>query len=939
MLMKTLQLLFRGSIFALVCALFAMPALAGTIFVVCPGTNNIQVLSDAGATGTPIAGGSLEKPVAMAIDTSGNLYVSNDQSPYFIEKFSSTGTDLGTFATTGLNRPHGLAFDHAGNLYAANPGNNSVEKFSAAGADLGPFVSSGLSGPVGLAFDSSGDLYVVNSGANTISEFSSAGASLGTISSTNLNYPYRLAFDTAGNFYVTSYSNNSVEKFSPAGTDLGAFAAGLNGPTGLAFDNSGNLYVCNEDSPNIEEYSANGTDLGALGNVAGTSPAASDIAFFSGGQIEFSAAAYQTFEDAGTITITANRVGGSSGATSVAYTTSDSSAVAGTDYTSTNGTLSWEDGDATAKTFTVHILDRGSTNGGSVSFSVMFLRSGGTGTLGTPAAATVTINDNDGSSTGQLAFSTAAYPAFEDQGSVTITVNRTGGSSGATSVAYATSNGKAVAGTDYTAANGTLSWASGDATAKTFQIPIRDRHITSGASADFLVTLSQVAGTAALGTPAQAAVTITDNDAPIVEPTVFLQSPPAPLTVLTGTNVYLEANFTDPSNQLNTVQFLVNGHPASTQNYGDYYAGSFLPLLPGTYQVEAQATALDGTVSSDAQTVTVVNPVGVVAAPQAALLAALDGLTVAAGSNLTVTVMALSGVNGQALERVDFYADGILFSSDDGSGHPIMESAPGRQPVTQDAVPASVNTVFQATYRVPASSQPVSIMAVATTTAGISKLTAPVRVQPVAESGTQPKVTLGGLTEGERVGADSSVAASVTVSQSSSAIQKVQYYVNSRLASTSAAPPYGFTVTPRTAGEYVLTAIATDANGVATVSLPLTIKAVPTVALSIKGDGKAVVDGEVGKVLFTRKGEDLSAPLTVFFKLTGTAKDGVNYAHVGRKVVIPAGKATYKLKIKPLDTGTGPLKLKLFVKLLPAPEGTYAIGHVAKVKVTLEQTQ
>jgi hypothetical protein len=935
--MKTLQLLFRGLVFALACALFAGSAHA-EIFVTCVGTNNVQTLSSSGASDAPIPGGNLGRPIAIAIDAVGNLYVCNDQSPYFIEKFSSTGTDLGAFTTaTSLNRPYGLAFDRSGNLYAANYGNSTIEKFSSAGADLGVFVNSGISGPIGLAFDSSGILYVVNSGTNTIGKFSAAGVSVGTISGTNLSFPYRAAFDPAGNLYVTSYGNSLIEKFSSAGDDLGTFAStGLNGPAGLVFDASGNLYVCNEDASNIEKYAPNGTDLGAFGNVAGFSATASDIALFSGGQIEFSAAAYQTFEDAGTVTITVNRAGGSSGATSAAYTTSDGSAVAGTDYTAASGAVSWEDGDAVPKTFTVPILDRRITNGGSVSFSVVLLQSSGTGKFGTPAAATVTIKDNDRSPTGQLAFSAAAYPAFEDQGSVTITVNRAGNTNGATSVAYATSNGAAVAGADYTTTSGTLSWASGDSAAKTFQVPILDRHITSGASADFLVTLSQVAGAATLGAPAQATVTITDNDEPITEPVVFLDAPPGPLTVLPGANILLEANVNDLSNQLSTVQFLVNGDPATTQNDTGYYAGGFMPLQVGAYQVEVQATALDGTVSSAAQTVTVVEPDGAVTAPQAALLAALDGLTVAAGSNLTVTVMALS-VNGQAVERVDFYANGILFASDDGSGHPIIQSAPGRQPITRSAAPASVNTVFQATYPVPATSQPVSIVAVATNAAGISQATASAHVKAAPESGTQPVVTVGAVTG--PVGAGASLTVPVAVSASTSPIAMVQFYLDSQLVSTSTAAPYSFSVTPPAAGADVLTAIATDANGVSTVSAPLTIQVVPTVALSVKGDGKAVVGGESGKVVFTRTGDDLSAPLTVFFKLTGTAVNGVNYTHVGKKAVIPAGAATYKLKIKPLDTKKGPLALKVGVKLLPAPDGSYAPGAAVKAKLTLEQTQ
>src|SRR5439155_21253344 len=63
---------------------------------------------------------------------------------------------------------------------------------------------------------------------------------------------------------------------------------------------------------------------------------------------------------------------------------------------------------------------------------------------------------------GQFQFSASAYSAGENGGSVTVTVTRTGGSLGAVGVAYATSDGTATAGKDYTTATGTLNWADGE---------------------------------------------------------------------------------------------------------------------------------------------------------------------------------------------------------------------------------------------------------------------------------------------------------------------------------------------------------------------------------------------------------------------------------------------------------------------------------------------
>jgi Calx-beta domain-containing protein len=104
-----------------------------------------------------------------------------------------------------------------------------------------------------------------------------------------------------------------------------------------------------------------------------------------------------------------------------------------------------------------------------------------------------------------LALSASTYPVVQTAGSVVITVTRSNGSSGAASVSYATSNGTAVAGTHYTAASGTLSWAAGDAAAKSFAVTVSTNAFSGSKS--FSVALSNAVG-AALGTPAGAVVTI-----------------------------------------------------------------------------------------------------------------------------------------------------------------------------------------------------------------------------------------------------------------------------------------------------------------------------------------------------------------------------------------------------------------------------------------------
>ena len=78
--------------------------------------------------GSPFTGEFVNGPYGLALDSSGNLYVTTNSN--VIRKFGPNGVDLGVFASTGINNAMGLAFDSKGNLYAANFGGNTIEKFA-----------------------------------------------------------------------------------------------------------------------------------------------------------------------------------------------------------------------------------------------------------------------------------------------------------------------------------------------------------------------------------------------------------------------------------------------------------------------------------------------------------------------------------------------------------------------------------------------------------------------------------------------------------------------------------------------------------------------------------------------------------------------------------------------------------------------------------------
>jgi FtsP/CotA-like multicopper oxidase with cupredoxin domain len=283
------------------------------------------------------------------------------------------------------------------------------------------------------------------------------------------------------------------------------------------------------------------------------------------GILQLSAATYSVAENVagGILTVTVNRIGGSSGPVTVDYATADATATAGSDYTAVPvTTLNFADTQTNA-TFDIIILDD-LTFEGNETFTVALSNATGGATLGAPSSAVVTITDND-EGPGALQFSAATYSVAENGGTLTVTVDRIGGSAGAVSVNYATANGTATAPGDYTAASGTLNFANAQASA-TFPITINN-DATYESDETFTVSLNTPTGGATLGTPSSAVVTITNDDAaPNVAP--FANDDFATATQNSpGITFSVTANDVDPDGEIDVTTVVITTGP-STQRGG-----------------------------------------------------------------------------------------------------------------------------------------------------------------------------------------------------------------------------------------------------------------------------------------------------------------------------------------------------------------------------------
>ena len=308
-----------------------------------------------------------------------------------------------------------------------------------------------------------------------------------------------------------------------------------------------------------------------------------------GGTLRLSAAAYRVSEG-GLATVTVMRSGGAAGGVTVSYATSDQTALAGVDYTAASGTLTFGPGD-TIKTFTVQTAAIAGAERNRT-FAVSLSAPGGGAVLGTPVSGSVTIEDT----TTSLEFSAATYPVGEARGSVVVTVLRSGPLTGTSTASYATSDGSAVAGSDYTASSGTLTFTPGVAT-RTVSIAIRNNVLVDG-NRSIVLALSNPVG-AVLGAQNTAQVTIVDDDGPGT-----LQFSAATARVVEGGTATLTVVRTAGIGGTVTVPYTVGGGTATSGT--DYVATSgTLTFAPGASSRTLTVRTLDNTVVDGDRTVVV----------------------------------------------------------------------------------------------------------------------------------------------------------------------------------------------------------------------------------------------------------------------------------------------------------------------------------------------
>jgi len=246
-------------------------------------SGNITTVAGTGTTGyngdgIPASTAQLNQPTGLALDGAGNLYIA-DFTGQRVRKVDTSGT-ITTLAGNGTEgyidnvaatsgevaNPNSVALDSAGNLYISDSYNCLIREVTAATGTITTVAGTTTGAGTSANCGSSGD-----GGAATAAELSS---------------PYGVAVDSAGDIYIADFDNQRVRKVNGAGTintvagtgtagsggDGGpATSAGFFAPDAVTVDPAGNLYIADEGNGRIRKVIVTSSALSFPGTTtAGT---------------------------------------------------------------------------------------------------------------------------------------------------------------------------------------------------------------------------------------------------------------------------------------------------------------------------------------------------------------------------------------------------------------------------------------------------------------------------------------------------------------------------------------------------------------------------------------------------------------------------------------------------------------------------------------------
>ena len=208
-----------------------------------------------------IGGNNLEESYGGAVDVNDLAWIANEQSTGSVNGgggsmtlLNDAGNAVANYATGGVYFPVAVAFDTSGVAWVANYGNSTLTLLSAGGTALSGKAGYGpksLKQPVAVATDAKCNAYVANQSSDTVTLVTADGSSF-------TDYvvgqgPSGVAVDAAGNVWTANYYANSVGLVSSGTVTSGSgfTGGGMDHPQGIAADGAGNVWVANYRAPGL----------------------------------------------------------------------------------------------------------------------------------------------------------------------------------------------------------------------------------------------------------------------------------------------------------------------------------------------------------------------------------------------------------------------------------------------------------------------------------------------------------------------------------------------------------------------------------------------------------------------------------------------------------------------------------------------------------------
>jgi hypothetical protein len=303
------------------------------------GTFDISTVAGNGTAGFAGDGGAatsaeLNNPNGVYVDSSGDIFIADTGNNVVREVISGTinriaGNAAGTAGAAGdgaaatsasLNDPLSIYLDSSGNVYIADHNNNKIREVTKANGNIVTFAGTGvagvsptnppplataakLNGPSSVFVDPTNDVFIADTNNNIVWEVLSSNNRIQPVAGNGtrgfvgdgspatfaeLSLPRAVFMDTTGNLFISDTGNSFIRVVGAASGIIQAYAgngtlsysgdgqlalsASLNTPNGVAVDGSGDIFIADTLNNVVREVSAS---TGTITTIAGVGTAGS----------------------------------------------------------------------------------------------------------------------------------------------------------------------------------------------------------------------------------------------------------------------------------------------------------------------------------------------------------------------------------------------------------------------------------------------------------------------------------------------------------------------------------------------------------------------------------------------------------------------------------------------------------------------------------------